>query len=329
MLLPKITVITPSFNQGHFLRQTILSVLEQEYTNLEYMIFDGGSSDNSVEIIKEYEGKLKFWVSEKDKGQSHAINKGITRATGDIIGWLNSDDYLEKGALMSIAKNFNQPDVNCVIGKIAYFNNSGHLWNSNQVVYKPAEKTLGAGVVPQPAMYFAKSCYDKVGLLNERLHFCFDSEWYMRYLMHYGIEGIKEIADLLVHFRFHEHSKSMNNSYQFRQERNSIFFDIANQHHQHKIKNILNQLYTVDKDYHFDQPKLKNGLSVNKALNYFVMQIGNEYYAANDKKNAKLCFDIVNEKLLEPADQRLFTKIRTRNRYLPLGVLKILRKYRP
>ena len=89
---PKITIITPSYNQGQFIEETILSVINQGYPNLEYIIMDGGSTDNTVEVIKKYSDHINYWVSEKDKGQSNAINKGLHRATGDIINWLNSDD---------------------------------------------------------------------------------------------------------------------------------------------------------------------------------------------------------------------------------------------
>jgi glycosyltransferase involved in cell wall biosynthesis len=99
MNLPKITIITPSYNQGEFLEDTFRSVLDQNYPNLEYFVVDGGSTDNSVDIIKRYTEHFDWWVSEKDRGQSHAINKGLERATGDIVTWLNSDDFFYPGAL--------------------------------------------------------------------------------------------------------------------------------------------------------------------------------------------------------------------------------------
>ena len=108
MKYPKITIITPSFNQGNYLEQTIDSVLSQNYSNLEYIIIDGGSADNSVDIIKKYEKHLAYWVSEKDKGQTNAINKGLKIATGDIVNWLNSDDYYEPDALHKVADAFDE-----------------------------------------------------------------------------------------------------------------------------------------------------------------------------------------------------------------------------
>ena len=107
MNYPKISVITPSYNQGQYIEETILSVLNQNYPNLEYIIMDGGSTDNTVEVIMKYADKITFWVSEKDKGQADAINRGFKKATGDILCWLNSDDYYFSETLKYVAENLD------------------------------------------------------------------------------------------------------------------------------------------------------------------------------------------------------------------------------
>ena len=124
---PKISVITPSFNQGEYLEQTICSVLEQGYPNLEYIIIDGGSTDCSVEIIKKYEHSLTYWVSEEDRGQYHAINKGFSVSTGEVMLWINSDDLLVAGSLETIGSIFNQfrGMVQWITGVPAYADKNG------------------------------------------------------------------------------------------------------------------------------------------------------------------------------------------------------------
>ena len=114
---PRLTVVTPSFNQGRFLEATIRSVLLQGYPNLEYMVIDGGSTDESVEVIRKYEPWLTYWVSEKDQGQAHAINKGMVRSTGEILAYLNSDDIYDEGALRRVGEHFVQtPECRLLVG---------------------------------------------------------------------------------------------------------------------------------------------------------------------------------------------------------------------
>ena len=108
---PKITLVTPCFNSAKYIEQTILSIIKQDYENLEYIIIDGGSTDGTVEIIQKYEDKIAYWVSEPDNGQSEAINKGIAKATGDIFNWVNADDYLESNALSQVAKAFSTNEI--------------------------------------------------------------------------------------------------------------------------------------------------------------------------------------------------------------------------
>ena len=117
---PKVSIVTPSFNQGHFIEETIRSVLDQDYPNIEYIIIDGGSTDDTVNVIKKYQGRLSYWESCRDRGQSHAINKGFEKCTGEIFNWLNSDDVLRPGSLRRIAERFvESPGIHLLCGSRA------------------------------------------------------------------------------------------------------------------------------------------------------------------------------------------------------------------
>ncbi len=178
----KISITTPSYNQGQFLEETILSVLNQNYPNLEYIIIDGGSTDNSVNIIKKYEDQLAYWVSEKDQGQTHAINKGFKIATGDIVNWLNSDDLLVPGALQAVAEGFIEyPQADFYFGDFTVINNKGReLFSRKSPPYRFATLFWGRQLSSQPAVFFKRSVFDEIGYLDESLNFCMDTEFWIR-----------------------------------------------------------------------------------------------------------------------------------------------------
>ena len=209
MNLPKITVITPSFNQGMFLEETIKSVLDQNYPNLEYLVYDGGSADKSVDIIKKYEDKIDFWVSQKDKGQSDAINKGFQRATGDIITWLNSDDVFIPNVLNEITDYFLQhPWQGAVSGDIININsNSEELFVKKLIDLHYIEMIFSSVSVPQPATFFRKSALDQVGLLDLNLKYNMDLDFFIRMKK----AGVKfgRINKPLTKFRLHSESKTV------------------------------------------------------------------------------------------------------------------------
>jgi glycosyltransferase involved in cell wall biosynthesis len=202
---PRITIITPTYNQGNFIEETILSVIDQQYPNLEYIIIDGGSTDNTVEIIKKYEQYLSYWISEKDSGQSSAINKGLKIATGSIINWLNSDDIMTPGCLHAVAAYFNQnPGVGMVYGNIILFNKDKELPNH---AFKASQLHYYTHItIPQPAGFFSKKIIDTVGLIDEQIHFCMDSDLYVRA----ALVGFKfvQVPDIFCRFRLHQGSKS-------------------------------------------------------------------------------------------------------------------------
>ncbi len=182
IIFPKISIVTPSYNQGEFLEDTILSVLGQNYPNLEYIIIDGGSTDNSVEIIKKYEDSLTYWVSEKDNGQSEAINKGFSIATGDILCWLNSDDMYMPNIFNYVVSNLNPKELKICMGQCIHINLTDtqlDAWGSDILSNKNTDLSMFDYVI-QPSTFWTRLVWEEVGKLNVNQHFGFDWEWFLR-----------------------------------------------------------------------------------------------------------------------------------------------------
>ncbi len=227
--LPKISIITPSYNQGQFIEQTIRSVLLQGYPNLEYIIIDGGSTDNTVEIIKKYEKWITYWVSEPDNGQSHAINKGLAKVTGEVFNWLNSDDYYLPNALLNIGQFFlKQPKTNVLCGYERHLlsNNAFKVQLFTTPILSTAEQMIAYNHIAQPPTFFRVSVIQELGFLNEQLHFCMDADLWIRYLMKYGKEGIYSTTDLFNVFRYHEVSKSVQSRDIYLKDRYSLMLSV-------------------------------------------------------------------------------------------------------
>lgn len=195
--LPKISIITPSYNQGQYLEATIQSVIAQNYPNLEYIVIDGGSTDNSVEIIRKYEKHLTYWVSEPDRGQTHAINKGLARATGDIIAYLNSDDYYLPNTFFKVAESFRSfPDVDLFHGRCRYVNEQGDKIGEQWGNISQFDEIIDLWGVwwqkrqfVQPEVFWTKRITEKIGLFNEDLYFVMDYEYWCRILQNNGKVG--------------------------------------------------------------------------------------------------------------------------------------------
>ncbi|MBC8488190.1 MAG: glycosyltransferase [Bacteroidetes bacterium] len=195
----KVSIITPSYNQAEYLEQTILSVIKQDYENIEYIIMDGGSTDNSVNIIKKYKSKIIYWESKSDNGQCHAINKGLKISTGEIIGWLNSDDYYKPGAISKVIKVFNNnPDVQIVIGGCEIIDVNGLVKNIKTKLGISVHKLLVTGIVPgQPSVFFKKNVVDNIGYLREDLHLVMDWEYWIRMGASFSENQVQIIDDIL------------------------------------------------------------------------------------------------------------------------------------
>jgi glycosyltransferase involved in cell wall biosynthesis len=219
---PKITVITPNLNHGHFLEKTILSVLNQNYPNLEYIITDGGSTDGSLEIIKKYEDKLAWWVSKKDGGQTHAINEGLRRATGTWVGWQNSGDIYLKNTLndlsLEIKKNH---DAGLITGDVNLIDDQGRIIRDIRYVKATYKSILAEGmIVTNQSAFWLRDIHNKIGFLDERYQYSFDLEWFIRLLKHTKAKHINKIWGAL---RIHQDSKSSLFDERFKQEKELIF----------------------------------------------------------------------------------------------------------
>jgi glycosyltransferase involved in cell wall biosynthesis len=211
---PKISIITPSFNQASFIEQTIRSVLEQDYSNLEYIVIDGGSTDGSVDIIRKYSDRIAYWVSEKDRGQTHAINKGLVRATGDIVAYLNSDDFYVEGALARVAGLFNrQPELDLIHGRCRVVDENGIKTGERAGSITRYDEILDLWNVwwnrrnfVQPEVFWTKRISDRIGPFREDLYWVMDYEYWLRILRAGGRVGF--IDSELAAFRMQPNQKS-------------------------------------------------------------------------------------------------------------------------
>lgn len=205
---PLVSIVTPSYNQADYLEETILSVLNQDYDPIQYIIIDGASSDGSIAIIKRFKGRISHWVSEKDLGQTDAINKGFKLANGEIISWLNSDDTLLPGAISEAVQYLSDnPEVGLVYGGANYIDK-----NSSVIGKFPAAQTslqkLKRGYVhiPQQASFFRKSLWDQVGPLDPSFFFAMDYDLWVRLA---SVSKITYIPRTWANFRLHADAKTI------------------------------------------------------------------------------------------------------------------------
>jgi len=228
-MIPRLSIITPSFNQGRFLEETILSVLNQNYENLEYIIIDGGSSDDSVDIIRRYERHLAWWISEPDRGQVHAINKGIERITGDVAAFINSDDVYLPGAFAAAMNVFREnPQCQWLCGDTILFGDGYPTEPVEAVVPKSAAHCLSwAFRAPQPGMFWRSPLLKRK--FDERWQYVFDCDLYTRLLL----EGFTctHLPSAVAKYRLHPTSKTVAEGDRMDREFDAIAEHYMNQLH--------------------------------------------------------------------------------------------------
>jgi glycosyltransferase involved in cell wall biosynthesis len=220
--IPKISIITPSYNQGSFLEETILSVLNQTYQNIEYIVIDGGSSDDSVEILKKYNSQISYWISEKDCGQADAINKGLHIATGEYVGWLNSDDCLLPDATKTVVDIFlKKTNVDFIYGDV---NQGVCLTDSKKLQGKQTtiENMLISGQVPIPQQgsLWRRSSLEKIGQVCTKWHVVLDRDIFIRTALKCNIYYLHKTLGF---FRQHPNSKSTSQAIKWVDELQSMY----------------------------------------------------------------------------------------------------------
>jgi glycosyltransferase involved in cell wall biosynthesis len=214
--LPLVSIVTPSYNQAPFLEKTIRSVLEQDYPNLEYLIADGGSNDGSVDIIKKYSSRISWWVSEKDSGQAEAINKGLRRSKGQIVAWVNSDDFYEPGAVReAVMALTNSPEVGFVFGKVKVVDPAGRIINYLSYGDWGICDLMSFHIIGQPAVFIHRSVLDKVGLLDTSYHFLLDHQLWLRLAQ---VSGMKYIPRPWAVAHYHQDCKNLAQAGEFGKE---------------------------------------------------------------------------------------------------------------
>jgi GT2 family glycosyltransferase len=213
---PVVSVVTPSYNQAGFLEQTMRSVLEQDYPQLEYVVVDGGSSDGSAEVIRKYADRLAWWVSEKDRGQADAIRKGMARSSGEIVAWLNSDDYYLPGAVSSAVKTFQQhPDAVLVYSDMLAVDGNGQTLNLLKYEQLSLEDLLCFQIIGQPAVFFRRDAYEQSGGLDISFHYMLDHHLWIR-LARQG--RLVHAPQAWAAARFHPQAKNRNLAVEFGRE---------------------------------------------------------------------------------------------------------------
>lgn len=292
--LPKISIITPSYNQGQYIDETIVSIIGQGYGNLEYIVIDGGSTDNTLEVLKKHEQHISYWVSEKDKGQSDAINKGLKKATGDIVAWLNSDDIYAPGVLDAVAAAFSaNPDVGIIYGNVESFYPDGkrELWVNN---FDPAD-FFSRVSIHQPGVFWRRNLHDTFGYIDESFYYLMDYDFWAR--IFFNTPSLR-VDKVFAHFRVHDSAKTGNNPIGLYDDYRRVISRIVNSLPTNKLKDKFQKLGIYHNNEQVAYPAF-SALSSEQETELFRVYLHNyilqEYTRGNIGNTNRLIFHSLNE----------------------------------
>jgi glycosyltransferase involved in cell wall biosynthesis len=333
MNFPKISIIVPSYNQGQYLEETLVSIINQGYSGSELFVTDGGSTDNSVEIIRKYQDNINWWVSEKDNGQSDAINKGLQKATGEIVTWINSDDILLPGTLSKAANHFSTlPDSTGLIhGGTILFNGKTDLETRFTYQEPSREGYLGGMAFSQSSAFFKRKYLLTTGLLIEDLHYGMDYDLFMRLSL---VCDFKPVKDVFSKYRLHKESKSIAEGSRFINDWKKSFVNLCKNLSWNNELSILRDTGLFDQELKYHRafsfqpdPGIIKDINSQKALCFHLGHIIKDLYWNNridDAKNLLKMFDGNFPASWVKEDQRLTQVIKKLN--MPGFILSSLKK---
>lgn len=335
MNYPKITVIMPSHNQGAYIEQTILSILNQGYPNLEYIVIDGKSTDNTLEIIAKYQSKIidkiLYFVSEKNNGLNDATNKGLSMATGEIISILNAGDYYEPYALFKVATTFTSERINVVCGRGRVFKDKQatqetiRITEGADVFAYNLAKTIGWAGFNQPEIFFRKTVIDKMGFLNINLDTFVATDWWIRYLFVFGVENIIKTMDLLVNVRENNISETEILTKKTAQiiNRDTFYYLLASRLRLYDYSYVIKNNSILKPDFDIQNTDNYDTFLSLKSLNYFALLRANEAFAEKNISKTKDFLKQVQQNLLDNEDKKLYSNLSFKCK-LPSWLRKIL-----
>lgn len=327
MIQNKFSIIVPSLNQGTYIEQTLNSIFSQSYKTIEVIVCDGGSTDDTPSILRNYEPLIKKIISEPDKGQSDAINKGIKHATGDIITWLNTDDYYKPNVLMSVNEHFQSKKIIAVLGRSRIFweGTNKEKISKGTRIFSTLERTIGDSLLDQPPSFFKREAFDRINPLNTELRYLMDREMWIKYLIVFGQNHIKKSDEVWVNFRIHNASKSGSEIEHFNKERNSIYRSLAihtNTNWAIKLFDQLNWSSTSNTVW----PPNEQAIDFNKVFSEFFMVWALEKYEAGDLESTRFILSHIKADWLELGSANQLQKIQKRFQLLPIFIHRFLKK---